>query len=103
MTRRSVELNHATNVRVCAPEAVPSDLRFDAIWSNPPIRVGKDELHALLTTWLARLAAGGSADLVVHKNLGSDSLAKWLTGEGYAVERRASKQGYRILHVTRPT
>ena len=103
VTRRSVELNHVTNVRVCAPDAVPSDLRFDAIWSNPPIRVGKDELHALLTTWLARLAAGGTADLVVHKNLGSDSLAKWLTGEGYAVERRASKQGYRILHVTQPT
>jgi len=37
----------------------------------------------------------------VHKNLGSDSLAKWLTSEGYVVQRQASKQGYRILHVTR--
>jgi 16S rRNA G1207 methylase RsmC len=100
-TRRSAELNSLTNVRVAAPSDVPGELRFDAIWSNPPIRIGKAELHAMLLEWLGRLADGGKADLVVHKNLGSDSLAKWLAAQGYSVERRASKQGYRILHVER--
>ena len=57
------------------------DLRFDTIWSNPPIRIGKDELHALLLLWLPRLAPGGSAWLVVQKNLGSDSLQRWLAAE----------------------
>jgi 16S rRNA G1207 methylase RsmC len=100
-TRRSAELNSLTNVRVASPADVPADVRFDGIWSNPPIRIGKAELHALLLEWLGRLTDGGKADLVVHKNLGSDSLAKWLAAQGYSVERRSSKQGYRILHVER--
>jgi 16S rRNA G1207 methylase RsmC len=101
VTRASVALNALPNVQVAAPQDVPSDLRFDAIWSNPPIRIGKAALHQLLQEWLPRLAPGGVADLVVHKNLGSDSLATWLTIEGYDVTRHASKQGYRVLHVTR--
>ena len=100
-TRASVALNKLSNVRVALPSDVPGDVRFDAMWSNPPIRVGKEALHQLLNEWLPRLVPGGAADLVVHKNLGSDSLAKWLVGEGYTVERHASKQGYRVLHVTR--
>lgn len=100
-TRRSVELNGVANVRVASPAEVPDDLVFDALWSNPPIRVGKDELHRLLERWLDRLRPGGTADLVVHKNLGSDSLAAWLVGRGHQVRRAASKQGYRILHVVR--
>lgn len=101
VARRSVKLNELSNVRVVTGGDVPADLQFDAIWSNPPIRIGKDELHRLLREWLARLTPQGCADLVVHKNLGSDSLAKWLAAEGYVVQRHASKQGYRVLHVTR--
>ncbi|NCV09334.1 MAG: methyltransferase domain-containing protein [Actinobacteria bacterium] len=66
VARRTMQLNGLTNVRVALADEVPHDLRFDGIWSNPPIRVGKDELHHLLSTWLARLAAAGTADLVVH-------------------------------------
>jgi len=101
VTQRTLALNSITNVRVASPDAVPPDLRFDGIWSNPPIRVGKSELHQLLESWLARLTPSGCADLVVHKNLGSDSLARWLESLGYAVQRHTSKQGYRILHVNR--
>jgi 16S rRNA G1207 methylase RsmC len=101
VARRTAKLNELSNVRVVTVGDVPADLQFDAIWSNPPIRIGKDELHRLLREWLARLTPQGCADLVVHKNLGSDSLAKWLAAEGYVVQRHASKQGYRILHVTR--
>ena len=54
-------------------ETVPGDLTFDVIWSNPPIRVGKEALHTLLMAWLPKLEVGGAAYLVVQKNLGSDS------------------------------
>lgn len=101
VTKRTLALNSITNVHVASPDDVPRDLRFDGMWSNPPIRIGKSELHHLLESWLARLAPAGCADLVVHKNLGSDSLAKWLESRGYAVQRHTSKQGYRILHVLR--
>jgi 16S rRNA (guanine1207-N2)-methyltransferase len=77
------------------------DVRFDAIWSNPPIRIGKKALHALLLGWLARLTPDGRAVLVVHKHLGSDSLAAWLTTEGWQVRRLGSRAGYRLLDVTR--
>lgn len=101
VARRTVTLNKLRNIHVVSPQEVPSDLRFDGIWSNPPIRIGKAALHALLLEWLGRLTPQGCADLVAHKNLGSDSLAKWLTTQGFNVDRARSKQGYRILHITR--
>jgi 16S rRNA G1207 methylase RsmC len=86
-------------VVVAAPDDVPSDLRFDEIWSNPPVRIGKPALHDLLLRWLPRLLPGGTAWLVVARNLGSDSLARWLGEQGFAVARHASAQGYRVLQV----
>ncbi len=88
-------------VRVVAPDEVPADLRFSAMWSNPPIRIGKAALHDLLLRWLGRLADDGCAALVVQRHLGADSLARWLGDHGFTVDRRASKVGYRLLDVTR--
>jgi 16S rRNA (guanine1207-N2)-methyltransferase len=93
--------NGATNVRVIGPEAAP-DAPVDLLWSNPPIRIGKVALHDLLQTWLGRLAEGGRAVLVVQKHLGSDSLQRWLDGEGWATDRLGSRAGYRLLTVARP-
>lgn len=91
-----------TGVQVVAPQDVPADVRFDVIWSNPPIRVGKDVLHQMLHTWLPRLAPGGSAYLVVAKNLGSDSLQRWLIEQFPSLEitRLTSVRGFRILEVS---
>jgi len=89
----------ADRVRVAEPEDVPAELAFDAIWSNPPIRVGKPELHAMLLRWLPRLAPGGAAWLVVARNLGADSLAGWLATQGWPTARHASAKGYRVLRV----
>ena len=101
LTRRNAERNGLTNIRVRAPDEVPGDLRFGTIWSNPPIRVGKPTLHALLTRWLDRLTDGGSAALVVQRHLGADSLHRWLEREGFPTERIASKAGFRVLLVHR--
>ena len=90
-------------VRVSRPEAVPAGLTFDVIWSNPPIRVGKAALHDLLRTWLPRLAPGGTAYLVVAKNLGADSLQRWVqTDLGLSCLRLASHKGFRVLAVSHP-
>ena len=66
------------------PPGCPPTCSFAAIYSNPPIRIGKAALHELLAGWLARLAPDGVAYLVVQKHLGSDSLARWLTDAGLA-------------------
>lgn len=88
-------------VHVAAPDEVPADLRFDALWSNPPIRIGKQALHDLLLHWLARLDDDGHARLVVGRNLGADSLQRWLVGQGWPTERAASSKGFRVLDVRR--
>lgn len=84
---------------VAAPDEVPDDLTFDLIWSNPPIRIGKAALRELLGRWLSRLTPAGRAILVVQKHLGADSLARWLTEQGYATTRLGSRRGYRLLQV----
>ncbi len=92
------------NVFASTPEDVDSHLTFDTIWSNPPIRIGKAELHALLLKWLPRLTPGGIAWLVVQKNLGADSLQRWLAdelGDGWSVLRHSSVKTFRVLQVSR--
>ena len=80
---------------------MPEQVRFTEIWSNPPIRVGKEELHALLDRWLGRLTDDGVAWLVVSRNLGADSLHRWLVERGWSAVRHASQKGYRVLRVNR--
>lgn len=99
LCRRNADRNGLTNVEVVAPDEVPAAVVFATILSNPPIRIGKEALHELLTRWLARLDADGHAALVVQKHLGADSLQRWLDGAGYATRRVTSKAGYRVLAV----
>jgi 16S rRNA G1207 methylase RsmC len=100
LTRNNAQTAGTANVTAALPDEVPADARFAAIYSNPPVRVGKGPLHELLLRWLSRLAPGASAYLVVQRNLGSDSLASWLAGQGYEVRRIKSKKGYRVLEVS---
>jgi 16S rRNA G1207 methylase RsmC len=87
------------NVVASTPDEVPADVRFGAIYSNPPIRIGKTALHDLLLAWLPRLLPGGTAVLVVHKHLGADSLARWLAEQGFPTTRLLSERGYRLLEI----
>ena len=88
-------LGVAERYRAVPPEQV-EPTTYDEIWSNPPIRVGKQALHDLLLTWLPRLAPGGRAVMVVGKNLGADSLQRWLGEQGWPTTRLASAKGFRI-------
>jgi 16S rRNA G1207 methylase RsmC len=92
-------LGVADRVRVLRPDEVSADRRYDEIWSNPPIRIGKQALHELLLDWLPRLAPGGVARLVVNKDLGADTLQRWLVDQGYSCERTATAKGFRVLAV----
>ncbi len=83
------------------PESLPAGATYDEIWSNPPIRIGKQALHDLLRQWFARLRPDGRAVMVVGKNLGGDSLQSWLTDQGYPTRRLASAKGFRVLESRR--
>jgi 16S rRNA G1207 methylase RsmC len=106
LVRRNAASLGLDNITACLPDEVPDDVRFMAIWSNPPIRVGKNELHAMLLRWLPRLDVGSDAWLVVQRNLGSDSLQRWMQAEfpaDYAFLRAATSKGYRVLRCRRRT
>ena len=113
LTELNAKRNGCGNVRVIRtdadakpvdPTALSPDLTFDAIWSNPPIRIGKEALHTMLMNWLPRLSPDGVTYLVVQKNLGADSLINWLAdalGDGYAVSKYHSAKGFRVIEVAR--
>ena len=100
LTRDNAFLNGCSNVHAGRPDELPPGLELAAIYSNPPVRIGKEPLHSLLSEWLDRLGEHGHAYLVVQRHLGSDSLARWLEESGRRVGRLASKKGYRILDVS---
>lgn len=99
LARQNASTAQLNNVRFIIAGGEDPDLRYDAIWSNPPIRIGKPALHDLLTTWLDRLSPTGTAHLVVQKHLGSDSLQRWLNDQGWPTRRLASRAAYRVLAV----
>jgi len=95
-------LGLADRFTATTPPRVPADATYDELWSNPPIRIGKAALHELLLAWLPRLVPGGRAVMVVGKNLGADSLQRWLGEQGYPTERIASAKGFRVLETRHP-
>ncbi|MFK3679390.1 class I SAM-dependent methyltransferase [Microbacterium sp. NPDC090218] len=110
LVRRNAAALGLTNINAALPDDVPEHVSFRTIRSNPPIRVGKNELHGLLERWIPRLDERSDAWLVVQRNLGADSLQRWIGSTfqpGYSVFRTATGKGYRILkvrkHGTPPT
>lgn len=102
LVRRNVaSADLGDRVIAATPPEVPPGVSFDEIWSNPPIRIGKDGLHDLLSAWLPRLAEDGCAWIVVAKHLGADSLQDWLGAAGWQVRRHTSQKGYRVLRISR--
>lgn len=104
LVRRNAETLGLENVRAVGPDEVPDDISFRTIRSNPPIRVGKRELHSMLERWLPRLDVRSDAWLVVQRNLGADSLQRWLAGSlppRFSVSRATTARGFRILKVRR--
>ena len=103
VNERAIELARNNTRRsetvICRPDEVPADVTFDLILSNPPIRIGKGELKKLLAMWLGRLHNSGSAYFVINKNLGADSIQKWLESESWMTNRLKSLKGYRLLEV----
>ena len=99
LCNENAQRNSCTNIVVTSPESIDPAITFAALWSNPPIRIGKQALHDLLETWLPKLQPDGAAHLVVSKNLGADSLAQWLDSIHFPTTRLASSKGFRVLDV----
>jgi len=102
LLRRNAGACGAANIVAATPDEVPDEVGFAAIYSNPPVKIGKGAMRELLRRWLARLSPAARAYLVVKKNLGADALADWMTAQGYPTLRLCSKRGYRVLAAENP-
>ena len=108
VNQRSVELANANakrnglaNFSACLDKDLDANLEIDHIWSNPPIRIGKENLHDLLRNYLSRLKPTGDAYLVVQKQLGAESLQRWIAQQW--PEREVTKvensKGFRVIRI----
>ena len=108
VNQRSVELANANakrnglaNFSVCLDKDLDANLEIDHIWSNPPIRIGKENLHDLLRNYMSRLKPTGDAYLVVQKQLGAESLQRWIAQQW--PEREVTKvensKGFRVIRI----
>ena len=108
VNQRSVDLANANakrnglaNFSACLDKDLDANLEIDHIWSNPPIRIGKENLHDLLRNYLSRLKPTGDAYLVVQKQLGAESLQRWIAQQW--PEREVTKvensKGFRVIRI----
>ena len=106
LARRNATALRLENLQIKPADEAAVEIRergekIDLIWSNPPIRIGKEQLHELLVAWLDLLSPQGAAYWVVQKNLGADSLTAWLNEQGYPSEKVASQKGFRLIRSSR--
>ena len=94
-----------TNVNAVTPEVFPPlEVAFMTIWSNPPIRVGKNELHRMLLHWLSRDASswrrtpGSSCSATSAR---TPCTGGWMSRAGPPSGSRPGP-AYRVLAVTGP-
>mgnify|MGYP000001824372 CR=1 FL=1 len=102
LARSNAEANGCGNIHAGTAAVVPGDVRFDVIWSNPPIRIGKGSAprtaHGVASAPRLRRPClfGGAAQSGLR--FAHPWLAEHL-GDGYEVGKYASSKGYRVIDV----
>lgn len=71
-------------------------MAFHAVVSNPPLRTGKKNVHALLEEAFAALVPGGVLAVVIRTQQGARSLERFLQGLAGRVEEAEKGGGFRV-------
>ena len=74
---------------------------FNHIFSNPPIKTGKAKLFEFVDGCFSHLESNGSLTLVIKKNLGEESLKKYIISKFGNCDIWQRDKGYYILHTTK--
>lgn len=69
---------------------------YDVVLTNPPIRAGKEVVHAIFEGAYERLRSGGSLWIVIQKKQGAPSARQKLEELFAEVEEVTKDKGYRI-------
>ncbi|WHX48618.1 class I SAM-dependent methyltransferase [Paenibacillus woosongensis] len=110
VNQRAVELakENAANNKVANVTIVESDLfaalgeqQFDVILTNPPIRAGKEVVHAIFEGAYDRLREGGALWVVIQKKQGAPSAKQKLESLFAQVEEVTKDKGYRVYRAVK--
>lgn len=103
LAKKNAKENQIPNVMIHESnlyESVSSN-DFAVILSNPPIRAGKEVVHAILEEAFDRLITNGQLVIVIQKKQGAPSAQKKMQEVFGNVERIALDKGYWILVSTK--
>lgn len=103
LAERNVRRHNLDNVQVRLGDGVGvfAPQRFDLIITNPPIRTGKVQVHALLSEAKEWLVPGGRLALVIRTQQGAKSLAAFLETLFPVVEEIEKGGGFRVYEAQR--
>lgn len=76
--------------------------QYDWIITNPPIRAGKEVVYGFFTTAKEHLTPQGQLVVVIRRQQGAQSAAKFLLTQFKSVERLALRKGYEIWIAKNP-
>lgn len=99
LAQKNAQRNQIQNVEIFSSnvyaEVTATD--YDAIVTNPPIRAGKDVVHAILAGAYEHLKVGGTLTAVLQKKQGAPSAKKKMTAIFGNCEVILKDKGYFIL------
>lgn len=103
LARENAAANGVSNVTIKQSDlfAELGEQKFDLVLTNPPIRAGKETVHAIYEGAHERLRDGGSLWLVIQKKQGAASTKQKLESLFSMVEEVTKDKGYRIYKATK--
>lgn len=103
LAKENAKLNGIQNVTILESDlfAAVQGKTFDVVLTNPPIRAGKETVHAIFEQAYAHLKNGGSLWIVIQKKQGAPSAKAKLESLFGQVEEVTKDKGYRIFKATK--
>lgn len=104
LARENAIVNKLNNVTILESDlfaAIEEEDKFDVVLTNPPIRAGKETVHAIFEGAFERLRQGGSLWIVIQKKQGAPSARQKLESLFAKVEEVTKDKGYRIYKATK--
>jgi 16S rRNA (guanine1207-N2)-methyltransferase len=104
LAKENAQLNGITNVSIMESDlfAAVKGRCFDVIISNPPIRAGKETVHAIFEQAYDHLREGGALWIVIQKKQGAPSAKEKLEKYFGEVQEVTKDKGYRIFKAIKP-
>jgi len=104
LAKENALLNGITNVSIMESDLFTAvkGKSFDVILTNPPIRAGKETVHAIFEQAYEHLREGGALWVVIQKKQGAPSAKEKLTKLFGDVQEVTKDKGYRIFKALKP-